>query len=54
MDTQQVTEKLFNFCQENHPDLEWAWNCSCRDINGCKIVAYILSSYSNLKVVSSL
>ena len=26
MDTQQVTEKLFNFCKEKYPNLEWIFH----------------------------
>jgi hypothetical protein len=29
MDTQQVTEKLFNFCKEKYPDLDWNYSKEC-------------------------
>lgn len=31
MDTQQVTEKLFNFCKEKYPDLDWNHKYQKRD-----------------------
>jgi hypothetical protein len=50
MDTRQIAEKLFNFCEERYPDLKWAWNYSYSDIDGCKDVSLILGSCSKFKL----
>lgn len=50
MNVWQIAEKLFNFCEEKYPDLEWRWNYSYGDIDGCKEVSSILGSYSLFKL----
>ena len=50
MDTWQIAEKLFNFCEEKYSDLKWAWNYSYSDIDGCKVDAFISGSCSSLKL----
>ncbi|BBG58057.1 hypothetical protein [uncultured phage] len=51
MNVWQIAEKLFNFCEEKYPDLEWRWNYySYGDIDGWKEVSSILGSYSLFKL----
>lgn len=50
MDTWQIAEKLFNFCKEKYPDLDWAWNYSHSDINVCRSVSSIFGTYSLFKL----
>jgi hypothetical protein len=50
MDTWQIAEKLFNFCEGRYPDLKWAWNYSYGDIDGCKDVSLIFGSCSLFKL----
>lgn len=45
MDTKQVTEKLFNFCKEKYPDLEWNHRHQKRDN-----IAFISGSCSLFKL----
>lgn len=50
MDKRQVTEKLFNFCQEKYPNLEWSYNYFDGHKNSYNVVALILGSCSNFKL----
>ena len=50
MDTWQIAEKLFNFCEEKYPDLKWVWNYSYADINVCRSVSSIFGTYSLFKL----
>jgi hypothetical protein len=49
MDTQQASEKLFNFCEGRYPDLKWAWNYYS-GIDNCKDVSLIFGSCSLFKL----
>ena len=46
MDTKQVTEKLFNFCEEKYPDLDWNYNYFDSHKNNYNVVSLILGSCS--------
>ena len=50
MDTKQVTEKLFNFCEEKYLDLDWSYNYFDSHKNNYNVVALILGSCSNFKL----
>lgn len=50
MDTWQIAEKLFNFCEGKYLDLKWTWNYSYSDIDGCRDVSFILGSCSLFKL----
>ena len=45
MDTKQVTEKLFNFCKEKYPDLDWNHRHQ-----KCDNIAFISGSCSLFKL----
>lgn len=45
MDTKQVTEKLFNFCKEKYPDLDWNYRHQ-----KCDNIAFISGSCSLFKL----
>lgn len=50
MDAKQVTEKLFNFCQEKYPDLKWielGYDQDCIAIQG----GTSLASSSEIKIL---
>ena len=49
MDTKQVTEKLFNFCQ-SYSDLDWSYNYFDSHKNNYNVVALILGSCSLFKL----
>jgi hypothetical protein len=49
MDTRQIAEKLFNFCEGRYPDLKWAWDYYS-GIDNCKDVSLILGSCSLFKL----
>jgi hypothetical protein len=49
MDTRQIAEKLFNFCEGRYPDLKWAWNYYS-GIDNCKDVSLIFGSCSLFKL----
>lgn len=49
MDTKQVTEKLFNFCQ-SYSDLGWSYNYFDSHKNNYNVVALILGSCSLFKL----
>ncbi len=51
MDTKQVTEKLFNFCEEKYLDLDWSYNYfDNQQKRNYNVVALILGSCSNFKL----
>jgi hypothetical protein len=51
MDTQQIAEKLFNFCEGRYPDLKWTWNYSYSDIGrDVSLISLILGSCSLFKL----
>jgi hypothetical protein len=50
MNTWQIAEKLFNFCEGRYPDLKWVWNYSYNDIDGCKDIHFIFGSCSLFKL----
>ena len=49
MDTRQIAEKLFNFCEGRYPDLKWSWDYHS-GIDNCKDVSLILGSCSLFKL----
>lgn len=50
MDKQLVTEKLFNFCKEKYPDLDWNYNYFYGHKNNYNAVALIVGSCSLFKL----
>ena len=50
MDTWQIAEKIFNFCEGKYPDLKWVWSYSYSDIDSCRVVALISGSCSLFKL----
>ena len=49
MNTWQIAEKLFNFCEGRYPDLKWSWDYHS-GIDNCKDVSLILGSCSLFKL----
>ena len=47
MDIQQIAEKIFNFCKEKYPDLDW--NCDFTD-NDYKIIQCLTFSDDNIEI----
>ena len=47
MDIKQVTEKIFNFCEEKYPDLDW--NSDFTD-NDYKIIQCLTFSNDNIEI----
>jgi hypothetical protein len=47
MDTQQIAEKIFEFCKEKYPELEW--NCDFID-NGHKIIRCLTFYDSSINI----
>ena len=47
MDTQQIAEKIFNFCIEKYPDL--GWNCDFTDSDQ-KIIRCLTLSDNSIKI----
>ena len=47
MDTQQIAEKLFNFCKEKYSDLEWGFDFTDNDY---KIIQCLTFSDNNIKI----
>ena len=50
MDIWQVAEKVFSFCEEKYPDLDWSYNYFDGHKNNYNVVALILGSCSNFKL----
>ena len=50
MDIQQIAEKIFNFCKEKYPNLDWSYNYFDSHKNNYNVVAFILGSYSLFKL----
>ena len=50
MDIQQIAEKLFNFCKEKYPDLNWNYNYFDVYENNYNVVALIVGSCSLFKL----
>ena len=47
MDIQLIAEKIFNFCKEKYPDLDW--NCDFTD-NDYKIIQCLTFSNDNIEI----
>lgn len=47
MDTPQIAEKIFNFCKEKYPELDW--NCDFID-NDQKIIRCVTLSDNSIKI----
>ena len=47
MDIQQIAEKIFNFCKEKYPDLDW--NCDFTD-NDYKIIQCLTFYNDNIEI----
>ena len=50
MDTQQVTEKILEFCHRSYPNLRWNYNYFDSHKNNYNVVSLILGSCSNFKL----
>jgi hypothetical protein len=47
MDTQQAAEKIFNFCKEKYPDLDWNFDFTDNDY---KIIQCLTFSNDNIEI----
>ena len=51
MNTQLVAEKIFNFCKEKYPDLDWNFDFTDNDY---KIIQCLTFSDNNIKIETGL